>query len=195
MPSEITYDDWLALSEEAQDELKHSWDAYSHEMFWVPMMAAVRLANQCGNPVSDLYAGIYHGGEYVLHLTVAPEVFVHCPKPLVQRFEGFRVVWFQKFPAEAEQERLPFGTWESKGCLGDFRIEVFRSGPELKVSCRLLTMNLPLPVVDIRTAGDSITFITREPSRVLRHILSHPKGNELNHHVTIGQFADRTTDA
>ena len=83
-----TYDDWLSLSHEAQIDLLSRWDAYRHEMFWVPMMAASRLAATSEHSVTDIYVGIYHGGAYVLHLSVSAKILAYLPAPLEQMFEG-----------------------------------------------------------------------------------------------------------
>jgi hypothetical protein len=92
-----TYDEWLALTEEERDHIKsNAWDAYARTGVVFAFTAAARLAMQSPFEVLDIQIGTYHGGEYLLHLTVSADDFQQCPPMLEQRFEGFRVVWFPK---------------------------------------------------------------------------------------------------
>ena len=90
----MTYDEWLALSDDERDHVHHKqWDVYKRDGYLIAMMAAVRMASSCDIKVFDVGVGTYHGGEHVLHLTVHDESLPTLPAPLAQRFEGFRVVW------------------------------------------------------------------------------------------------------
>ena len=90
-----TYDEWLALTDEERDHIKfNAWDAYERTGVAFAFMAAARMAMQSPFEVLDIQIGTYHGGEYLLHLTVSANDFQKCPPMLEQRFEGFRVVWF-----------------------------------------------------------------------------------------------------
>src|SRR5436190_3255347 len=91
----MTYDQWLALSEDERDAVHfQQWNVYERDGYLVAMTAAVRLAESCGLKVSRIAIGTYHGGEYLLQLFVSDEDCRQLPPMLEQRFEGFRVAWF-----------------------------------------------------------------------------------------------------
>lgn len=90
----LNYDEWLALNDDERDAVhRGQWNVYEREGYLIPITAAVRLASQCGLPVIDIAIGTFHGGEYVLHLTVPDEHIPNLPAMLEQQFEGFRVAW------------------------------------------------------------------------------------------------------
>ena len=89
-----SYDDWLSLSEAEQERIKDGeWDAYSRDRIDIPYMALARLISATERTVLEGQIGTFHGGEYLLHVTVPKSEFHLCPPPLEQRFEGFRVYW------------------------------------------------------------------------------------------------------
>ncbi|MEM6473524.1 MAG: hypothetical protein AAF802_28450 [Planctomycetota bacterium] len=89
-----SYDEWLALSEAEQEHIKDNvWNAYNRDRIDIPFTALARLISTSEKPIIDGAIGTYHGGEYLLHVYVPQESLVSCPKPLEQRFEGFRVYW------------------------------------------------------------------------------------------------------
>jgi hypothetical protein len=89
-----TYEDWLALSDEERKEVHfNEWNVYARDGIAIAFMAATRLALQCQKRVQEIQIGTYHGGEYLLQLTVSQEDFRDCPPMLAESFEGFRIVW------------------------------------------------------------------------------------------------------
>jgi len=90
----MTYTEWLAFSEEERDHTHFNiWNVYEHQGYSIALMAAARLADTCGHQVYDVQIGTYHGGEYLLHITVADKECSTLPRMLEQHFEGFRVAW------------------------------------------------------------------------------------------------------
>ena len=89
-----SYDAWLTMTDEEQERIKDDlWDAYSRDRIDVPFTALARLIASTERTAIDGAVGTWHGGEYLLHVYVPPEEIAACPKPLEQRFEGFRVYW------------------------------------------------------------------------------------------------------
>ncbi|MEL6108247.1 MAG: hypothetical protein AAFU85_19650 [Planctomycetota bacterium] len=191
MPDLRSYDDWLQLPEDARARLCQQWDVYSHEMFWVPMCAASRLAAQTHVPVVDLYAGIWHGGQYVLNLTV-PNRFLHeLPRPLEQSFDGFRVIWVGDVPDVESPVRF-LGDWISSGSLGSFQISVVDGADGLHVECRDATNGRTLDVMGPSVHLDQLTFTSRDGDQHLFHTLDLDTGGKFNHQITRCQIARHT---
>ncbi|SMP79153.1 hypothetical protein SAMN06265222_12925 [Neorhodopirellula lusitana] len=89
-----SYDAWLVLSEPEQEHIKDNlWDAYNRDRIDIPFTALARLISTSDRTIIDGAIGTYHGGEYLLHVYVPEDSLASCPKPLEQRFEGFRVYW------------------------------------------------------------------------------------------------------
>ncbi|MCD0459085.1 hypothetical protein [Roseiconus lacunae] len=89
-----SYDAWLALSEPEQEHIKNNiWNAYNRDRIDIPFTALARLISNSERTIIDGAIGTYHGGEYLLHVYVSEDSLACCPKPLEQRFEGFRVYW------------------------------------------------------------------------------------------------------
>ncbi len=89
-----SYDAWLALSEPEQERIKDDvWNAYNRDRIDIPFTALSRLIATSERRIIDGAIGTYHCGEYLLHVYVPQEDLASCPKPLEQRFEGFRVYW------------------------------------------------------------------------------------------------------
>ncbi|GAA4470340.1 hypothetical protein [Novipirellula rosea] len=182
------YDEWLALPDDVRQSCLSKWNAYTHEMFWVPTMAAARLAASSAFPVTDIYVGIYHGGAYVLHLTVDDEHLTSCPKPMKQTFDGFPVIWMGNPYQDPENPRPFLGEWETHGAYGDFRV-IVTEGDGLSVQCTDLRAKADLNVFDQRVAFNQLSFVTRTESQNVLHTIRLDDGNVLNYQLTIGQFA------
>jgi len=93
LPNLSTYDEWLALTDEQQQEMSSSWDDMKREGIGFAYAAAGRLAIASSTPTLDIRIGTYHGGEYLIHAHVDDALVAELPKPLEQTFEGFRVWW------------------------------------------------------------------------------------------------------
>ncbi len=187
------YDDWLTLPEDAREHFHRAWDVYSHEMFWVPMCAASRLAAQTHVPVIDLYAGIWHGGEYVLHLTVPKASLPSLPRPLEQTFEGFRVIWVGDTADVASPNRF-YGTWHSSGDFGSFQITVADSAEGLHVECIDTVSGQVHDVMSPSVHLDQLSFTSRSDERCLFHTLDLDTGDKFNHRITRCQVARHIRD-
>ncbi|MCC9656414.1 hypothetical protein LOC70_11430 [Rhodopirellula sp. JC737] len=80
------------MNDEEQERIKADlWDAYSRDRIDVPFTALARLLASTDQTVIDGAVGTWRGGEYLLHVYVPLDEIGDCPKPLEQRFEGFRV--------------------------------------------------------------------------------------------------------
>ena len=106
-----SYDEWLSYPEEEKDRIHlQEWNTHEREGYPIALHAASRLALQTENTVLDVMIETYHGGEYLLGLTVPREQYDRCPGMWDQRFEGFRVAWRPYdppvLPPEALQARL-----------------------------------------------------------------------------------------
>jgi hypothetical protein len=119
-----TYEDWLALSDKERHEVHfHDWNVYARDGIAIPYMAATRLALKSTRRILDIQIGTYHGGEYLLHLTVREEDFKGCPPMLADSFEGFRVVWCsaRMFQAAPEVQGDLQGIWRAEQ--GDYEFK------------------------------------------------------------------------
>ena len=186
-----TYDDWLALSLDAKQDMLSKWDAYEHEMFWVPMIAASRLASISTVPVTDIYVGIYHGGAYVLHLTVSDDDIASCPPPLSQKHEGFEVIWLRRRGYSRPVADQLYGDWQSKGEIGEFMISIRHGEKSPEISVRRNDSSVKLQILSPSFDGDRIEFYTKSEGEVaIFHRLTTPSGsNCCNHHMSFGQIA------
>lgn len=188
MPDLRHYDDWLSLPDDARDHFHRQWDVHQHEMFWVPMLAAARLASRSHLPVTDIYAGVWHGGEYVLHLTVPRDSLASLPRPLEQTFEGFRVIWMGDTP-DFESTTAFTGKWLSKGDFGRFEISVTEGESGINVTCVDQDTDEALDVLSPRVHRSQLSFATRSAERSLFHSLDLDTGEKFNHRVTRCQIA------
>lgn len=105
----MTYEEWLALDESERDRVHlEVWNTYEREGFPIALHAASRLALQTQFTVLDVRIETYHGGEYLLGMTVPESEYPECPGMWDHRFEGFRVAWRPhikpKLPPEAFQD-------------------------------------------------------------------------------------------
>lgn len=156
-----TYDDWLALTLEEQRHVHFSvWDRGAGDGLAIAHMAAVRLAMSTPRQVLNITVGMYHGGEYLLHLTVSDEDYATCPAMLEQTFEGFRVVWFPwsaNLPTPDEAARIG-GSWiaenDTSGVI--FRVETTPGG--FVVSGHISTTAETLAITDVIANGPFVNF-------------------------------------
>jgi hypothetical protein len=88
-----SYEEWLSLPLEHQRQLTSAWNSNDGEGHAFALIAAGRLSLSTPRKVRRAEIGIYHCGEYVLHMDVSSEEHSHCPEFLDQIFEGFRVIW------------------------------------------------------------------------------------------------------
>ncbi len=148
-----TYEDWLSLSDEERKKVHfQDWNVYDRNGIAIAFMAATRLALQSQRKVLDIQIGTYHGGEYLLHLTVSEEDYKDCPPMLTESFEGFRVVWcrlrmFQ--PAPGVQGDLE-GKWRAEQGDYEFELRWTGGGVDVKGTVRSTGENLQImrPIVN-----------------------------------------------
>ncbi|OYP34326.1 hypothetical protein [Rhodopirellula sp. MGV] len=188
-----TYNDWLTLPEDSREHFHRQWNVYAHEMFWVPMCAASRLAAQTSVPVVDLYAGVWHGGEYVLHLTVSRESLSSLPRPLEQTFEGFRVIWLGDINDVESQDGF-IGKWFSSGDFGSFEISVSIGTEGLRVECTDTVNGETHHVMSPSVHLNQLSFTSRSGDRSLFHTLDLDTGEKFNHRITRCQIARHIRD-
>jgi len=70
---DISFDEWLSLSESEQEQLQKEWNPYE-EGYWHTLraMAERRFRDEFGaNPhILDVHGGIYHGGILIIGVTL-----------------------------------------------------------------------------------------------------------------------------
>src|SRR5687767_6813139 len=88
--STVTFEQWLALPESERARLIQTWNPYEGEGQDILSRVCDRFAQQfAGQPgVEDVHCGVYHGGTYVVGVTVRKGSRVRVPRS----FEGFPVV-------------------------------------------------------------------------------------------------------
>src|SRR6266404_1937653 len=140
MPRSVkTYDDWLALSDEERKDVHfRDWNVYARDAIGIAFMAATRLALQSKRKILDIQIGTYHGGEYLLHLTVSDEEYRDCPPMLAESFEGFRVVWIPQraFLAAPDVPGTLEGRWTAEHGDYEFEIHWTKSGVDVSGKVR-----------------------------------------------------------
>jgi hypothetical protein len=189
----MNYDDWLALSEGDRDTMHSRWDAYSRENVWIPLMAAARLAMMSSIPVLDATVGTYHGGEYILHMTVRHCDIAKCPQSLGQTFEGFRVAWLSEPEPPGDVREHPLiGRWRSAGDSGDYEIDIQAEDGALVIKCRTPANDTTLPIdYPPSHTKDSLQFYTVCDGIEQRHDLSCEADapGRVRHEIATYQFA------
>ena len=166
-PAMMTYDQWLALSEDERDAMHfEQWDVYSRDGYVIAMTAAVRLSESCGLKVSHMEVGTYHGGEHLLHLYVPDVDCSQMPPMLEQRFEGFRVVWFPLSRMGLSQSKLGSisGTWRHEDDDTDVEFTFDGSSQPPQVSARCISDNEHLVISGTRGNDKFLLFSSTVPS-------------------------------
>jgi hypothetical protein len=169
-----TYDEWLALTEEERDHVKHhQWDAYARRGVAFPFMAATRLAMQSPWAVLDIQIGTYHCGEYLLHMTVSAEDFPKCPPALEKRFEGFRVRWLpeKSYAIDPVIGAHIQGTWIADESSDHYEFAFRFNAANVAVSGRCRASNVSLLISNPFVNREYVLFAAYHP--ILKKHTSH----------------------
>ena len=93
---EITFDQWIAMSEDEQARLESTWNPYA-EGYWHGLRAEAqaRFEKEFGTHahVVEVHGGIYHGGMLIIGVTTDlpyPERITEIP----EEYAGFPVMQF-----------------------------------------------------------------------------------------------------
>lgn len=192
-----TYQDWLALSEEEKKRIHfHEWNVYQRDGIGIAFMAATRLALQSQRKILDIQIGTYHGGEYLLHLTVPAEEHKDCPPMLAESFEGFRVVWFPKrrFAPAAEVKGTLEGAWRAIN--GDYEFQLRWTAAGVDVSGRVLSTGEELQIARPTVNREYVLFSAYEASKDAEseHVLSLVTSNRCGDRTTRTEYYVRTVE-
>lgn len=87
------HDHWIALDDERRHSLFSNWDTQRGEGFPIAIMALARLVNSSNLPIAQANVGIYHGGTYLLKMSLAKSWENLDSIELPPMFEGFPVIW------------------------------------------------------------------------------------------------------
>jgi hypothetical protein len=95
----LTYEEWLGLSREEQDDVRATWNPYKHDNIHLPQEAARRFFEQCKYPCAGVSVGVYHMGQYVISASLyasrmSQEEIAALPRWLT--FEGFSVQYLRE---------------------------------------------------------------------------------------------------
>ena len=161
-PHNLSYDQWLSFSEEERRRI-HSfdWNTYERDGYLIAHTAAVRLAESCEMKVYNIQIGTYHGGEYLLHLTVSISDYSTCPAMLEQTFEGFRVVWFPQDSSESVEGSSLVGEWEAD--FGDYWFQFIKSSNGLDVVGKYNGRQCDLAILHPTMNESFLLFTSFEP--------------------------------
>lgn len=171
----MSYEEWLVLSQEERETLHRSWDTYAGERKAIAYMAAARLALASPRKILNLQVGNYHGGEYLLHMTVSKEEYASCPPMLEESFEGFRVVWL---PLHHLQHSPEFhatleGKWIAEQ--GDYEFTLRPTALEggIDVTGNIRSTGEPLVISDVTINEECALFSAFDPlsNQSSQHIL------------------------
>jgi hypothetical protein len=163
----MTYDQWLALSEDERETVHfQQWNVYSRDGYVIAMTAAVRLAESCGLKVFHMEIGTYHGGGYLLHLYVPDDDCRRMPPMLEQRFEGFRVVWFpvSRMGLSPSEIGTISGLWRHEDDDTDVEFSFDAAPNPPKVSGRCLKDGEQLVISGVRGHDKFLSFSSTVPS-------------------------------
>ena len=161
-PNTLSYKQWLDLSDEERIHIHSSkWNTYERDGYLIAHTAAVRLAERCDMKVYNIQIGTYHGGEYLLHLTVSEQDYSNCPAMLEQSFEGFRVVWFPQDSPESIDDSSLVGEWETD--LGDYWFEFKKSAGGLDVIGKYNNRQCDLVILHTAFNESCLLFTSFEP--------------------------------
>jgi len=165
-----TYDQWLALSDAEREDIKlNHWNAYAREGIAFAYMAAARLAMESSCDVLSIQIGTYHGGEYILRMTVSQEDYERCPPPLEQTFEGFRVDWIPPEYSDTEPHEggSISGRWVPETSEAGYQFDIRLEGQTLEVSgrCRKTDEQLVITSSEVTgVCGDYASFSVYHPT-------------------------------
>jgi hypothetical protein len=86
---------WESLDKERKEKLFQDWDAQKGEGFPIAIMALARLViSFCSEfPIGHANVGIYHGGTYLLKVSLSESCDSSSKSQLPAEFEGFPVIW------------------------------------------------------------------------------------------------------
>jgi len=100
MRKNISYKEWLALSDAERKAVTHSWNPYEGDGAGIVREAFARFQEDFGKPegVVNMHCGLYHGGVLIIGVTVKKGSHVRVPRS----FEGFPVVKMVKSPVAEE---------------------------------------------------------------------------------------------
>ncbi len=88
------FEEWLSLTDAHRSEVSQKWNVYDGEGLNLALMALARLVGATSYPVQAAHVGIYHGGVYLLHMTVSTGSSAGAEAAFVESHEGFPVIWF-----------------------------------------------------------------------------------------------------
>lgn len=171
-----SYEEWLALTLDQQDEVNHRWSHNTGEGRAIPTMAAARF--MFSNPkVIDISVGISLADEYVLQPVVSNEDFPSVPRrPWREedRFEGFRIHWskysYEFDPKDAAKLTGVWTTDESE-CDAEFTITVGESEIEVQVRRLFSDEILDVRVMHFDGMGLQIETIDRKSLNSVFHLI------------------------
>jgi len=93
MKNNMTYEQWLELSNDERRNLMRDWNTYERENIGFPYIAAGRFALESSIKILDMRVGVYHGGEYVLEFCVQDDKLRVLAPRLASEFDGFRIIF------------------------------------------------------------------------------------------------------
>jgi hypothetical protein len=172
-PIPKTYEDWLALLPEQREEIHFkSWNVYKRDGFAIAFMAAVRLAFQTSFRVLEIQVGTYHGGEYILRLSVSQEDYLNCPQWLQQTFEGFRVAWTPHPFLEVDPaiDVSLDGKWSAESGDCEFELRRTASGVDISGICRATGEQLNISNIAIDRAFVHFTSFHPTLAKTINHV-------------------------
>jgi hypothetical protein len=90
MTKKTEYENWLSMSDEERNQIIRSWNPYEGDGHEILEKAFERFKESFGKPkgVLHLHCGLYHGGMFIIGVTVSKGSRVQVPKS----FEGFPVI-------------------------------------------------------------------------------------------------------
>ncbi len=92
---EYYYSRWNRLTDAEKHELSQNWDTQEGEGFPIALMALARLViSHCRElRIGHANVGIYHGGTFLLKVSLAKSCDLTNLRDLPREFEGFPVIW------------------------------------------------------------------------------------------------------
>ncbi|RYD18134.1 MAG: hypothetical protein EOP88_23675 [Verrucomicrobiaceae bacterium] len=90
----MKFEEWLSLTDSGKTEVSLAWNVYDGEGLSLALMALARLVDSTIYQVCTANVGIYHGGVFLLSVTVSNGC--GADDTFVESHEGFPVVWFSQ---------------------------------------------------------------------------------------------------